>query len=286
MRSYDLVAYGVTGVIFGDKENPGVIVKCFNYQVFYDLDDVKKLTAKEQRNAYELVNNISNPKVSDAIRFQLDQYEDELEVLQMLKGKKNIIQIIGDGVEDNGLVVGIKMERMSTDLYHWLRKREVIDYRLTMLLTSQLLNGIKSIHDIFYAHLDIKPSNLLINDNNELKIADFGNALSVMPEGFDHVTLNYRPPELFENEKYKTFEEVMKADIWSAGCVIYEIYYLGENLFPPKYNKDEFRMIIGLMKQTTDIPLIHILVSRMVCLLKDRENIYNIIELFNHLNED
>jgi serine/threonine protein kinase len=66
---------------------------------------------------------------------------------------------------------------------------------------------------------DLKPQNLLINREGELKLADFGlaRAFGLPVRGYTHevVTLWYRPPDvLLGNRKYST-----PVDIWSIGCI-------------------------------------------------------------------
>lgn len=93
----------------------------------------------------------------------------------------------------------------------------------------QLVEGLLFCHDKGVSHRDLKPENLLLDDNNNLKISDFG--LSALYEGCGddgmssraallHTTCgtpNYVAPEVLENEGYDGF----RADIWSAGVILY-----------------------------------------------------------------
>jgi hypothetical protein len=75
-------------------------------------------------------------------------------------------------------------------------------------------------------HRDLKPQNILVFDNYNIKITDFGLArptACIYSKGFtkEVYTLWYRPIEVLapDIEGYET-----SADIWSIGCVIYELY--------------------------------------------------------------
>ncbi|SMR55271.1 unnamed protein product [Zymoseptoria tritici ST99CH_3D1] len=72
-------------------------------------------------------------------------------------------------------------------------------------------------------HRDIKPNNLLIAANGEIKLADFGLARSFadpyQPMTYNTITIWYRPPELFYQAQY--YGGVV--DIWSCGCVFAEL---------------------------------------------------------------
>ncbi|XP_031104999.1 probable serine/threonine-protein kinase At1g54610 isoform X2 [Ipomoea triloba] len=90
---------------------------------------------------------------------------------------------------------------------------------------QQLLRGLDHCHTRGVLHRDIKGSNLLIDDEGTLKIADFGLATF-----FDHqqsatltsrvVTLWYRPPELLLGATHYG----VAVDMWSAGCILGELY--------------------------------------------------------------
>ncbi|KAL6548456.1 hypothetical protein OROGR_008877 [Orobanche gracilis] len=89
----------------------------------------------------------------------------------------------------------------------------------------QLLSGLEHCHDRHVLHRDIKGSNLLINDEGVLKIADFGLASDFDPNNSQPmtsrvVTLWYRPPELLLGATYYG----VGVDLWSAGCILAELF--------------------------------------------------------------
>lgn len=94
----------------------------------------------------------------------------------------------------------------------------------------QICNGLEFIHSHGYAHLDLKPENILFcPDRFSLAISDFGLSRRVDTQlsYSDVQTLNYRAPEILKREIYS-----LPADIWSFGCIIYEIATGGCKLFP------------------------------------------------------
>jgi len=106
----------------------------------------------------------------------------------------------------------------------------------------QLLSGIAYCHQHRVLHRDLKPQNLLINMEGELKLADFGlaRAFGIPVRSYTHevVTLWYRAPDvLMGSRKYGT-----QVDIWSVGCIFAEMIN-GRPLFPGSSEQDQLLRI-------------------------------------------
>ena len=89
-------------------------------------------------------------------------------------------------------------------------------------------------------HHDLKPGNILIDENCDLKICDFGLA-EAQKTGFDPTSF-YRAPEIML--MWQKYNE--KIDIWSAGCIFAEML-MGKPLFPGKDYENQFRIIIQFL---------------------------------------
>lgn len=115
----------------------------------------------------------------------------------------------------------------------------------------QLLRGVGYCHHHRVLHRDLKPQNLLINREGELKLADFGlaRAFGIPVRSYTHevVTLWYRSPDvLMGSRKYST-----PVDIWSIGCIFAEMSS-GRPLFPGTSESDQLHRIFSSLGTPTE----------------------------------
>ncbi|KAE8150951.1 kinase-like domain-containing protein [Aspergillus avenaceus] len=116
---------------------------------------------------------------------------------------------------------------------------------------AQLVEGIRYCHSHRILHRDLKPQNLLIDRDGNLKLADFGlaRAFGVPLRTYTHevVTLWYRSPEiLLGGRQYST-----GVDMWSAGAIFAEMC-TRKPLFPGDSEIDEIFKIFRLLGTPDD----------------------------------
>ena len=114
---------------------------------------------------------------------------------------------------------------------------------------KQILIGLGSCHKLKIVHRNLKPDNILISSNGEIKISDFGSSKSIDQNNLSTphiVSRYYRALKLILGET--NYDE--KIDIFSAGCILAELFML-EPLFPGKtegMQLFEYIIILGLPK--------------------------------------
>ncbi len=108
-----------------------------------------------------------------------------------------------------------------------------------LLVSKQLIYGLSYIHGQGFAHRDIKPDNIMINNDGYVKYIDFGFAClnkcliencSNLCKGRPGSPL-YSPPEYFDNFKPENLIVSKAHDIWSLGIILYQLIF-GENRHP------------------------------------------------------
>ncbi|CAH9116908.1 unnamed protein product [Cuscuta epithymum] len=115
---------------------------------------------------------------------------------------------------------------------------------------QQLFHGLKHCHSRGVLHRDIKGSNLLIDNNGNLKIGDFGLATFVstnQPLTSRVVTLWYRPPELLLGAT----DYGVAVDLWSSGCILAELF-AGKPIMPGRTEVEQLHKIFKLCGSPSD----------------------------------
>ena len=93
-------------------------------------------------------------------------------------------------------------------------------------IMHQLLDGLSYCHRNNFLHRDIKCSNILVNNDGQVKLADFGLARLYSSNDQERpytnkvITLWYRPPELLLGEE----RYGKPVDVWSCGCILGELF--------------------------------------------------------------
>lgn len=175
----------------------------------------------------------------------------EISLMKELK-HENIVSLYDVIHTENKLM--LVFEYMDKDLKKYMDsyqnpaggQRGALDPATIKSFMWQLIRGIAFCHDNRVLHRDLKPQNLLINAQGQLKLGDFGlaRAFGIPVNTFSNevVTLWYRAPDvLLGSRTYNT-----SIDIWSAGCIMAEMF-TGRPLFPGTTNEDQLLKIFRLM---------------------------------------
>ena len=170
---------------------------------------------------------------------------NEKKILNILSKIKhpNIINFIQEEKMYNS--TSLIFEYMFINLLNFYKQyEEHIKFYRICDYAWQLTNALQFIHRLFIIHCDLKPENIMINKQfTQLKIIDFGSSIinnQKKSTNFYIVSRYYRAPEISLQNTYNE-----KIDIWSLGCIIYELTIL-KPLFVSKNTIDHNTYMIDL----------------------------------------
>lgn len=181
----------------------------------------------------------------------------ELKILRLMQ-HENVIAVktlqLPRSVQDLGEIYVVS-ELMETDLSSIICSPQPLLDEHCQFFLYQLFRGLKYLHSAKILHRDLKPRNLLVNSNCDLKICDFGLAKADLPDlkvraanMTDYVATRwYRAPEVLLT--YKVYTEAM--DMWSAGCILGELL-LRKPILPGHDTQHQLELIFSLLGPPSD----------------------------------
>ena len=213
----------------------------------YALKKVKliNLSEKERKNALNEVRLLASIKSKFVISYK-EAFFDE---------QDNTLCMIMEYADGGDLYQKIKENRKSQNLF---------DESDVWRIFIQLVKGLKALHELNILHRDLKSANVFLMKDGSVKLGDL-NVSKVYRQNMGYTqtgTPYYASPEVWNDKPYDT-----KSDIWSMGCVLYEMASLKppfraknmEGLYkkvmegkviriPTKFTNDLFKIVLLLLQ--------------------------------------
>ena len=154
----------------------------------------------------------------------LARFQYERKILGRLK-HENIAQIYDAGMSDEGLPYFVMEYVDGTDIISFAKEKN-LNIRQRLNLFQQVCKAVEFAHKNLVIHRDIKPTNILIDLNEKVKLTDFGIAKILNPEEDSELTQmhsqvmtpSYASPEQRKGNFINT-----TSDVFQLGILLYEL---------------------------------------------------------------
>ncbi|CAG8474800.1 5382_t:CDS:10 [Funneliformis caledonium] len=183
----------------------------------------------------------------------LDALQREISLLQELQ-HENIVQYLG--TEHKKKTLNIFLEYVpGGSVATMLNNYGPLEEPLIRSFNRQILQGLNYLHEKDIIHRDIKGANILVDNKGGVKISDFGISKKVedqiMATSLSRPSLQgsvfWMAPEVVKQTSYTS-----KADIWSLGCLIVEMF-TGTHPYP-QFTQMQAIFKIGVESISPEIP--------------------------------
>lgn len=186
----------------------------------------------------------------------------------------NITSVLEFGVLPDGRPFLVMDYAGPTTLADVLTQRGTIDFKQANAIFLQIVDALRAAHNAGILHRDIKPSNIIIDDQNNVKVIDFGIAKI---NGIETTVTMTRTGATVGTPAYMSPEQCLggqldsRSDIYSLGCLMYECLsgkkvFASDNAFLCM-NQHSFEPALPLSKLIKGLPDF-LLSAVMTCLQK------------------
>ena len=182
---------------------------------------------RKENNIYALKKLLIHS--SGLTKEKISEYKNMINILSRINNEY-VIKYYDTFIEDNYFCILMEYggdSNLKQFIKKYKDKEQLIEENIIENIIKQIILGLKAIHNEKLIHRDLTPENIFINENNIIKIGDFGVSTQLSTNQNYAKTstgkLHYNAPEIEKNEKYNN-----KVDIYALGCIIYELFTLNE----------------------------------------------------------
>ncbi|XP_059144143.1 mitogen-activated protein kinase kinase kinase 2-like [Physella acuta] len=143
----------------------------------------------------------------------------------LLKAKhERIVQFHGFQKTKDAFYIFLEYLKNGT-LEAYISRRGNLSEEVTRHFTVQILEGVDYLHNNNILHRDIKGCNILMADDMNIKLTDFGISEFIDGKGLptEQGTVRYMAPEVVFTEGNVIKYYTSRSDIWSVGCTVIEM---------------------------------------------------------------
>ncbi|MGD8535181.1 MAG: protein kinase [Candidatus Aminicenantes bacterium] len=168
----------------------------------------------------EVALKLLNPEVSSDLK-TIERFRNELKLARKIS-HKNVCRMY-DMNEEKGTQY-ITMEYVSgEDLKGTIVRVGHLSIGKSISMAKQICEGLLEAHRLGVIHRDLKPQNIMVDKEGDVRIMDFGIARSLKKKGLTGTGIIIGTPEYMSPEQAEMREVDQRSDVYSLGTILYEM---------------------------------------------------------------
>jgi TonB family protein len=151
----------------------------------------------------------------------IERFNNELKMARMIS-HRNVCRMFDLGEEKGAHYITMEYVR-GEDLKSMIRMSGQLGVGTTINIAKQVCEGLAEAHRLGVVHRDLKPQNIMIDKEGNVRIMDFGIARSLKAKGITGAGVIIGTPEYMSPEQVEGKEAGQRSDIYSLGVILYEM---------------------------------------------------------------
>lgn len=193
----------------------------------YDALTRKKIAVKEyfpyglaQRTGGSIEVSVTSDDSAETFRLGAEKFYNEAKLVSRFNGNPNIVGVYDCFYENDTVYMAMEYLSGST-LKEYIREHGILSAPQALYVANSITNALVVAHSASVLHRDISPDNVMLCDNGDIKLIDFGAARQLVAERSQAFSVilkpGFAPPEQYS----KKGNQGSWTDVYSLGTTLY-----------------------------------------------------------------
>jgi serine/threonine protein kinase/Tfp pilus assembly protein PilF len=174
----------------------------------------------DKKLSEEIALKLIKPEIAKDTK-TVERFSNELKIARKI-GHKNVARMFDLNEEKGTHYITMEYVR-GEDLKKLIRKMGQLSVGQAIPIAAQICEGLGEAHRLGVVHRDLKPQNVMVDEEGNARIMDFGIARSVETKGITGAGVMIGTPEYMSPEQVEGKEVDKRSDIYSLGVILYEM---------------------------------------------------------------